>query len=89
MCHINDPGVEGFKIAVSWPTEVNYTLNPFVINKCTNKKRRQSFKLKKQRVDMMDDKKFHIVPGKKHTCTVPHKILQFWPHFAGIAWWSI
>lgn len=33
MSHINDPGVKGFKIAVSWPTEVNYTLNPFVINK--------------------------------------------------------
>lgn len=29
MSHINDPGVKGFKTAVSWPTEVN----PFVINK--------------------------------------------------------
>lgn len=33
MSHINDPGVKGFKIAVSWATEVHYTLNPFVINK--------------------------------------------------------
>lgn len=69
MSHTNDPGVEGFIIAVSWPTEVNYTLNPFVINKQTNRKRRKFFRLKKQ----MDDKKFHIAPGKKHTCTVPHK----------------
>lgn len=33
MSHTNDPRVEGFKTPVSWPSEVNYTLNPFVINK--------------------------------------------------------
>lgn len=33
MSHTNDPRVEGFKIPVSWPAELNYTLNPFVINK--------------------------------------------------------
>lgn len=33
MSHINVQGRGSFKIAVSWPTEVDYTLNPLVINK--------------------------------------------------------
>lgn len=39
MSHTSDQGAGGFKIAVSWPAEVDYALDPSVIK---NRNRRQS-----------------------------------------------
>lgn len=37
MSHTNGQGAGSFKIAVSWLTEVDYTLNPLVIKKQNEK----------------------------------------------------
>lgn len=46
----------------------------------TEREHRKSFKLKKHRVDMMNDKKLHIVPGtplRLYLSAVPHKTINF------------
>lgn len=80
MGHTNDQGTGGFKIAVSSPAEVDYTLNPLIINKQTEREDRKSFKSKKHRVDAMNDKKLHIVPGALthlYLSADPHKTVVF------------
>lgn len=83
MSHTNGQGAGSFKIAISWPTEVDYTLNPLVIKK-QNEKTEGPFVhwnwTKKHGVDITNNKKHHFVLATSmymYLSVIPHET-DFW-----------